>query len=184
MGSWSFNLWKVIIILICVGAFVVSVIGFSFKDFFTNALQEGRRFVENDYTVSYRYNEEEGSRWTFLKKIEINGMEMRYETVDDESGIQQGLSGRPSMADDEGLLFKMPSQDIHAFWMYRMNFPIDMIWIRDGVIVEIAANMPPPSETGGIPKVHTPVETADMVLELTAGGARRYGLRVGDKVDF
>lgn len=184
MGSWSFNLWKAILILFCIGAFVFSIIGFSFKDYFTNAFQEARSFVEDDFVISYRSNEAEGSRLRLLEKIEINGMELRYETVDDEAGIQQGLSDRVSMADDEGLLFKMPTEDIHAFWMYRMNFPIDMIWIRDGEIVEMARNMPPPSETGGIPKTHTPIETADMVLELTAGGARRYGLRVGDKVDF
>jgi uncharacterized membrane protein (UPF0127 family) len=184
MGSWSFNLWKFILILFCIGAFVVSVIGFSFKDFFANTLQETQSFIESDFGISYSFNEEEGSRIALYETIEINGMELKYETVDDEAGIQQGLSDRVSMADDEGLLFKMPTEDIHAFWMYRMNFPIDMIWIRDGEIVEIAANMPPPSETGGIPKTHTPIETADMILELTAGGARRYGLRVGDKVDF
>lgn len=184
MDSWSFNLWKAVLILFCIVGFIVSIIGFSFKDYFIQGFQEARGFLENDLTISYRYNEEEGSRWTFYKKIQINGMELRYETVDDPEGIQQGLSGRPSMADDEGLLFVMPNVDIHSFWMYRMNFPIDMIWLRDGMIVEIAANMPPPSETGGIPKTHTPKALADMVLELTAGGAERYGLKVGDKVDF
>lgn len=184
MGSWSFNLWKLILIVFCVGAFVISVSGFSIKNFVSSSFQEARSLVENDLSISYSFNEEEGSRLAMFETIDINGMELKYETVDDEAGIQQGLSDRVSMEDDEGLLFKMPTEDIHPFWMYRMNFAIDMIWIRDGEIVEIARNMQPPSETGGIPKTHTPLETADMVLELTAGGARRYGLGLGDKVDF
>src|SRR5687768_7967473 len=120
MGSASFNLWKAVIILFCIGAFVVSIIGFSFQDFIESSIGEVRSFIENDMVISYRYNNTEGSDVSFLRKTEINGMELRYETVDDEAGIQQGLSGRPYMADDEGLLFVMPTLDIHTFWMYRM----------------------------------------------------------------
>lgn len=82
------------------------------------------------------------------------------------------------------MLFLMPSRDIHAFWMNRMRFPLDMVWIDNGLVVEIATQMPPPVVTGGVPKTYFPKVPADMVLELNAGGVEFYGIKVGDKLDF
>lgn len=176
MGS-SFTAWKVAIILFCCAAFGLTLFGAQ--------VWSGVSDLTGDrVTWSYRYNEDEGSRFSALRTYAVNGREMRVETVDDAEGIQQGLSDRRSMHDDEGLLFVMPNVDIHTFWMYHMLFPIDMIWLRDGVVVEIAPNMLPPADTAGIPMTHTPAVLSDMVLEITAGGAKRYGLKVGDKLDF
>lgn len=185
MGSMSFNLWKAAIILFCIVAFALSVFGGEW-------LSETKAEVEtwiSDLTsdrmsFSFRYNEDEGTRFSVLKTVMVNGREMRLETVDDEEDIQQGLSDRRSMADDEGLLFVMPNVDIHPFWMYHMNFPIDMIWLRNGEVVEIAENMLEPAKTNGIPMTHTPRALSDMVLEVTAGGVDRYGIELGDKLDF
>jgi hypothetical protein len=181
----SFNLWKAAIILFCIGAFVLSLFG---GNWLSAAKSEVEAWVSDltsdDTTWSFRYNEKEGTRFSVLKKVEIHGKELALETVDDAEGIQQGLSDRPSMSDDEGLLFVMPNVDIHTFWMYHMNFAIDMVWLRNGEVVEIAENMLEPSQTGGIPMTHTPRVLSDMVLELTAGGVERYGLEVGDKLDF
>lgn len=185
MGSWSFNLWKAAIIVFCLVAFGLTVFGgdmlASIKSSVGGSVSE--LFQEN-VTWSFRYNDEEGSRFSVLRDVEIHGQLLKLETVDEPEEIQQGLSDRRSMQDDEGLLFVMPNVDIHTFWMYHMNFAIDMIWLRDGVVVEIAPNMPPPSETKGIPMTHTPKVDSDMVLELTASGAERYGIKVGDKLDF
>ncbi|MCE9586069.1 DUF192 domain-containing protein [Candidatus Uhrbacteria bacterium] len=184
MGS-SFTAWKVAIILFCCAAFGLTLIGWQALSAFGD---QGRSYLDdlvNDrVTWSFRYNEDEGSRFSTLRRVVVHGQDLMVETVDDEAGIKQGLSDRRSMHNDEGLLFVMPNVDIHTFWMYHMLFPIDMVWLRDGVIVEIAPNMPPPSETAGIPKTYTPEALADMVLELTAGGAERYGMKVGDKLDF
>lgn len=123
-------------------------------------------------------------RFTEEAQTTINGQVLKLEIVETEAEIQQGLSDRLSMQDDEGMLFEMGFTDIHPFWMQRMHFALDMIWIRDGVIVDIARNMPPPSETGGIPKTYTPKVAADQVLELTAGGVDRYELKIGDRLVF
>lgn len=118
------------------------------------------------------------------RRMTINGKLLKLELAQTTAEAQQGLSDRLSMNDDEGMLFYMGSVDIHAFWMNRMHFPLDMIWLKDGIVVEIAPNVPPPSETAGIPKTYVPSAKADMVLELTKGGVERYGLKVGDRIDI
>jgi len=184
MGS-SFTAWKIAIILFCVTAFGLSLFG---AQIWSGLKSDAELFVsdltDDKVTWNYRYNENEGSRFSTLRTVDIHGQEMRVETVEDQEGIQQGLSDRRSMGDDEGMLFVMPNLDIHTFWMYHMLFPIDMIWLREGVVVEIAPHMLAPADTGGIPMTHTPSVLSDMVLELTAGGADRYQLKVGDKLDF
>lgn len=118
------------------------------------------------------------------KRIMVNGKLLKLELAQTDAEVQQGLSDRLSMNADEGMLFYMSDVDIHAFWMHRMHFPLDMIWLRDGFVVEIAPNRLPPSETGGIPMTYTPKAEADMVLELTTGGVERYGLKIGEGIDI
>jgi len=123
-------------------------------------------------------------RSTVYQTYDINGKILKVETVSDPDGIRQGLSDRLMMEDDTGMLFLMPVTDLHPFWMNRMQFALDMIWLLDGVVVEIAPNMPPPSFTGDIPATHFPKAKANQILELSAGGVERYGIKVGDKLDF
>ena len=58
---------------------------------------------------------------------------------------QQGLSGRPSLASGAGMLFVFESPMPLQFWMKRMQFPLDMVWIgADCTIGEITRDVPPP----------------------------------------
>ncbi len=179
--GFSFSAWKAFLILLCLVGFGLTLAGPGIWSSIQETVQE---YTGDTVTWNFRYNSEEGNKVSVLREVDVKGQILRLETVSDNAGIQQGLSDRPRMADDQGLLFVMPNVDIHTFWMYHMNFALDMIWLRDGVIVEIARNMPPPSETAGIPKTYTPKALADEVLELTAGGVERYGLKVGDELGF
>ncbi len=118
------------------------------------------------------------------KRIYVHDKLLKLELTETDLERQQGLSDRLSMQDDEGMVFSMGNVDIHSFWMYHMHFPIDMIWLKDGVVVEIAPRMLPPDVTAGIPMVHQPGVVSDTVLELTADGAERYGIHVGESIDI
>ncbi len=118
------------------------------------------------------------------RTITLHDKKLYLEFAETESAVKQGLSDRASMSDDQGMVFFLGRSDIHAFWMYHMHFPLDIVWLQDGVVTEIAENMRPPSETLGIPATHVPQAKANEVLELTAGGAERYKLKVGSSIDF
>ncbi|MBP9869161.1 DUF192 domain-containing protein [Patescibacteria group bacterium] len=93
----------------------------------------------------------------------------------------RGLSGRPSLAEGQGMLFLFGEEAIHGMWMPNMKFDIDILWILDGKVVEIAT-LPAPTLKNPVPARYTPQETAKWVLELPAGTAQKQGISVGSEV--
>jgi uncharacterized membrane protein (UPF0127 family) len=102
------------------------------------------------------------------------------EVADTPARQQRGLSGRPSLAAGQGMLFVYREPDLRGFWMPDMHFPIDIVWIRAGRIVHVESDVPH-VVSGPLP-VYRPAELADRVLEVAAGTAERLGWRVGDAV--
>lgn len=93
-----------------------------------------------------------------------------------------GLSYRPSLGVDQGMLFTFGSGSVQTFWMKSMNFPLDMIWISGNTVVGIAQDVPAPAP--GTPlwslKIYTSPANTDKVLEVNAGTAAKYNIKVGD----
>ncbi len=103
------------------------------------------------------------------------------EIVDTVASRAQGLSGRASLGESEGMLFVFPVDDVHGFWMKDMNFAIDMIWIDAGKkVVHIAANATPES----YPASFVPASAARYVLEVPAGWAARNNVSVGSTLGW
>lgn len=92
---------------------------------------------------------------------------------------QQGLSDRDSLEDDHGMLFLMGKPAIQTFWMNKMNFPLDIIFINNGLVTDIHANVPAPSQTMGVPAVIRSNDGANQVLEINAGKAKEWGIENG-----
>ncbi len=91
--------------------------------------------------------------------------------------MQQGLMGRPSLAEDSGMLFDMGVEDEHWFHMNGVQFPIDFIFVAaDGRIASIL-----PGQLPGVLKVSG---RARWIVEAPDGWAARRGLRVGSDVTF
>lgn len=91
----------------------------------------------------------------------------------------QGLAGRSSLPKGEGMLFPFDAEGHRTFWMKGMLIPIDIVWIREGKVVTINANIPPPGphETPAVVR-----HLADLVLEVPAGYAREMGISEGQTV--
>jgi len=95
----------------------------------------------------------------------------------------RGLSGRSSIGAGEGLLFLFDTVESHTMWMKDMEFPIDILWIKNGTIVDIEENASPEP---GVPDAsltrYSPDVASELVLELPAGFAKIHGITIGDKV--
>ena len=91
-----------------------------------------------------------------------------------------GLMYRRNLPDDRGMLFSFSPPRPVSFWMKNVVIPLDMIFLRDGVVIAIAANVPPckqdPCPTYG------PNKTIDQVIELRGGRAAELGIKVGQQV--
>jgi uncharacterized protein len=80
------------------------------------------------------------------------------------------------------MLFIMPGEQVAAFWMKEMKFDLDMIWIKDGQVVEITENVPKPKNEIDRLILYSPHQVIDQVLEVFAGDSRRLGIQVGDVI--
>ncbi len=106
---------------------------------------------------------------------------LRVQVAKTPTTRERGLSGRESLASDEGLLFIFPTSGTHGFWMKDMNFPIDIVWINSSKkVVGISENVAP--ET--YPTSFFPPKQIQFVLEVNAGTAKKSGLVVGAAVSF
>ncbi|SEH63786.1 DUF192 domain-containing protein [Magnetospirillum fulvum] len=92
--------------------------------------------------------------------------------------LEQGLMFRPYLAPEAGMLFDFGRPRLVAMWMKNTLIPLDMLFLdAAGRIVHIEANAEP-----GSLQPRGPVQKVLAVLELPAGGAARFGLRLGDRV--
>ena len=94
----------------------------------------------------------------------------------------QGLSGRESLGKDEGMLFLFDQPESLSFWMQGMKFPIDILWISQGKVQGITANIP--LDTTLIPKLYPPPKPVETVLEINAGETKRRNIHIGDSVEI
>lgn len=99
-----------------------------------------------------------------------------------------GLGKRDGLAPGTGMVFPYAKAGRWSFWMKGMRFDIDIVWIRDGRIVDISRFVPAPragspSAVDALP-TFSPSEPADTVLEVAAGTATARGWKPGDPVLF
>ena len=113
--------------------------------------------------------------------LKIGEHEFQVEVARDDANRMRGLSGRESLAPEQGMLFIFDTAGDHGFWMKGMKFPLDIVWVRDNRIVGITQNIPTSDELS--PPVYYPQAPADRALELNAGLVQKYNLQVGDSIE-
>ncbi|MGH7767447.1 MAG: DUF192 domain-containing protein [Candidatus Binatia bacterium] len=105
---------------------------------------------------------------------------VRVEIADTPAKREMGLQYRNDLADDQGMLFLFPAEEVLTFWMKNTPIPLDMIFIgSDMKIAGIVHNAVPFSLTPrsvGAPSRY--------VLEIKGGLAKQKGIEAGDTVRF
>lgn len=104
--------------------------------------------------------------------------------ADTPGSRSQGLSGQPSLSQDQGMLFTFPDSQLVTFWMKDMLFPLDFVWINQSQIIGLTTDVPPPAQTGGQPQVVVPSGSVDQVLEVNAGFISAHNIKIGDLVSI
>ncbi len=93
--------------------------------------------------------------------------------------LSQGLMFRKSLAADAGMLFNFGTPRQVSMWMKNTLIPLDMLFMdRGGRIIRVEEYAVP-----GSLEPRGPPESVLAVLELSAGTARRLGIRSGDRVE-
>lgn len=116
--------------------------------------------------------------------LSVQGEKIFVEIADTEQKREQGLSGRDSIGENEGMMFLFSEKGKYGFWMKGMSFPIDIIWINGNSVVGVEKNVDP--QVGALEeelKVYSPSEDVDRVLEIRGGKADELGINIGDVID-
>ena len=117
--------------------------------------------------------------------VSLAGQTVQVEVAADESTRQLGLGNRSALGLNQGMWFVFDRADNYNFWMKGMRFAIDIIWIDQGRVVDIASNVQPRVSVKDKDLfIYVPKSPANRVLELTAGWAGQHGLKIGDSVEF
>lgn len=122
---------------------------------------------------------EAGPQPAATPSITIRHQRVELEITRTEAEQAKGLGGRDRLAWDHGMLFEYPEPVFPGFWMKDMRFDIDIVWIRDGRIVDISHRVKH-SPDGPGPTLR-PRELTDTVLEVPSGYAQAHGWRIGDR---
>jgi uncharacterized membrane protein (UPF0127 family) len=117
--------------------------------------------------------------------VKVGDAEVHVELADTPAEQANGLSGRPPLDADEGMLFDFPRSSRQPFWMKDMRFPIDIVWIANGRVAQVSPRLPAPAPgtaDADLP-LYRPRQDIDSVLEVSSGWARKNGVGPGDRVE-
>lgn len=114
--------------------------------------------------------------------LDLEGQKIQAELAKTPQERFKGLSGREHLCENCGMLFVFPQRQERSFVMRDMNFPLDVIWIRDQKIVNIDKDAPP--EGSNPKKEYRSQIPVDKVLELNAGFCDAHEIKIGDKIEI
>lgn len=112
-----------------------------------------------------------------------SGRTLSVEVADTAYLQERGYMYRDRVPEGEGMVFLLPSLDIHPFWMKNCRTHLDIIWLDENWrIVHIAADVPPCKEDPC--PTYSSMQKSHFVLEVAPGGAARLELKKGDHITY
>jgi len=142
----------------------------------TQKIQNGKlSFPNNKNTVLSQQSE-----------VKINDLVIPVKIANTDTKRRTGLASHDSLPKEEGMLFKFAQKNVQPpFWMKNMKFAIDIIWIDDGVIVQIDKDVQPPTPNTPDEELtlYAPDQLIDYVLEVNASFTEENGIKIGDTVN-
>jgi hypothetical protein len=115
-------------------------------------------------------------------QFETAGQMIQLEVAETPQQQAIGLMFRDSLADDRGMLFAFEAPRPRQFWMRNTLIPLDMVFLLNGEIKAIVADVPP-CTTQTCPTYGTEIPV-NQVIELRGGRAAELELEVGQRLNI
>jgi uncharacterized membrane protein (UPF0127 family) len=128
----------------------------------------------------------EGPEALGLRTVTLpDGQKIRAEVEMTSMDMQKGMMFRDSLPRGRGMLFIHQTPGTYQYFMYQTRIPLDIVWMDPSHrIVEISPDTPPCKTKASLCPHYGGHQTAQFVLELGGGEARRLGLTVGQALEF
>lgn len=135
---------------------------------------------ENPQTVIK--SQSQGQSLPITGKLILNDIQIDLEIAVTPEQQAIGLMFRDTLPSNRGMLFPFNPPTRVNFWMKNVSFPLDLIFLADGIVKDIAHNVPP-CEKEPCP-IYSPNSEIDQVLELGGGSAQNFGITKGDRLNI
>lgn len=177
---WKSRLTKLVVLVLCAGLSFASC-----QSTLPQDQSQGRIEMGQLADVLLRIEDRSRAQFEVVRQGNTEQLQLTFEVVNSRNSVVQGLSGRDEVGSD-GMLFVFPDRKRHGFWMKDMKFSLDIIWIADGKVIEVTADVPYPI-AGTLDKDllhYAPKQPINMILEVPAGKAAAWGLQSGDEINL
>ena len=117
------------------------------------------------------------------KNVIIAGRGYSVLAANTPEGRYQGLSDKTVQGmHAEGMMFTFPTAEGRTFIMRRMLFPLDFLWVHDGMIVKMDEDIPAPKGKEKPAQISSAPYAVETVFEFPAGFVKMNHLNLGDSV--
>ncbi|MDH3311827.1 MAG: DUF192 domain-containing protein [Nitrosopumilus sp.] len=118
----------------------------------------------------------------YSNMIKLDDVLIDVQIADTDVKRNRGLMFEEQMPYDQGTLFIYEESGNYSFWMYNMQFALDIIWFDDkGNVVHIKQDVPPCATEPEYCTVYDPGVDAFYVFETTAGFVDKFGITEDSK---
>jgi uncharacterized membrane protein (UPF0127 family) len=114
--------------------------------------------------------------------LKIGNCEFEVELALSPSQQYQGLSNRDDLKNNEGMLFIFEEVKDRTFVMREMNFPLDIIFIRDFRVINLYHNLAP--EGSKPTRSYHSGSPVDAVLEIKGGLSQVCKIAINSEVNW
>ena len=114
-----------------------------------------------------------------LPRVSVAGHDVLVTIADDPAERAQGLSGRPLLNENEGMLFVFEQPAVYSIHMKDMRFAIDVVWIdQDKEVLGVTRDLRPDT----YPTLFSAPAPIMYALEVNSGWVDRQRIQMGDAV--
>lgn len=113
--------------------------------------------------------------------VTIGGITVSAELANTPEKQQQGLRGRVDLLADQGMLFDLGDPQSTEVWMFGVQIPLDVVWIRNGEVLRVDTLNPCVSDDQNECERTPSPGDVDTILEATAGTFAK--VKPGTKVE-
>lgn len=106
---------------------------------------------------------------------------IQLEVARREKELAYGLKFRSHIPQYHGMLFVINKPEEVKLWMKDTYVPLDMIFLKDGVVKNIVTNASPCHQEC---QKYSSIHPVNQVIELPAGSIKTLDLQVGKKIDL
>lgn len=120
---------------------------------------------------------------TSCAKVQINGKIWYVDLAMTDAQRYKGLSGRPALGPDLGMLFVYPRERVLTFCMRDCDMPLDIVFLDSRRrVVQTYTMEVEPDRSGS--RGYSSIVPAQYALELRAGEIAARNIRQGDEATF